>query len=566
MTEAAVGGRAPQITSATPGIAILADNTFICEMLGPNNPGLALDMAKAILLPGKTYRIFAYYQTIEAEINVGINASFYVNGNAATKDGDRVIYEFTMPAADFEAAVTSDDEIGIGAELKATEVANATYQWYRNGEPITGATSPTYIVTAADKNSLLHCVVTKADGSCGYTSQVEIGQVITVLRFEITNPQNNTTKNDISKSVSIGSFTNVQGWMFGTVDSLGDFMGNNDKFVEGDSYVAYLQVAAPEGLWFVNGVTKTKAYCNGTLVGEMAGCDVGCLNISFMFEFTAIHRHEYSDDVWAHDDDGCWNPCIVPNCPFPNEEWVMYTDHVGNATCKDPGTCAKCGATYYYEDQHDVAVPNYVYIDEMKCGTFCATEGCDYVSDWNYHAGGVATCNSKAICEFCHHEYGEPLQHAGGTATCTQKALCTACGEAYGELGGHAFGEWIAEIPATTEAAGSKGHKDCSVCQKHFDENDVVILDLTITKQTTPAAPDAPGASENTDQVDNPDNPGTNPPTDDPPSDDEGGLGAGAIVGIVVGSVAVAGVGGFAVFWFVIKKKSFADLIAVFKK
>ena len=562
MTEAAVGGRAPQITSATPGIAILADSTVICEMLGPNSPGLPLDMAKAILLPGKTYRIFAYYQTIDAEINVGINASFYVNGNAATKDGDRVIYEFTMPAADFDVTVTSDDAIGIGAMLKATEVSGATYQWFRNGEPITGATSPTYIVTAADKNSLLHCVVTKADGSCGYTSQVEIGQVITVLRFEITNPQNNTTKSAISKSVSIGSFGSV-GWMFGTIDNLGDALNGDDKFAEGSTYVGFFQVVAPEGLWFVNGVTQTKAYCNGTLVGVMAGCDVGCLNISFMFEFTAIHKHEYSDDVWAHDDEGCWNPCIVPGCPAPNEEWVMYTDHEGNATCKDPGTCVICGATYYYEDQHDVAVPNYVYIDDMKCGTFCATEGCDYLSSWSYHTGGVATCTSKAVCEICHHEYGEPLQHAGGTATCTQKALCTACGEAYGELGGHAFGEWIAEIPATTEAAGSKGHKDCSVCQKHFDENDAVILDLTIAKQTPPAAPDA---SDNPDQPDNPDNSGTTPPADNPPSDDEGGLGAGAVVGIVVGSVAVAGVGGFAVFWFVIKKKSFADLIAVFKK
>jgi len=58
-----------------------------------------------------------------------------------------------------------------------------------------------------------------------------------------------------------------------------------------------------------------------------------------------------------------------------------------------------------------------------------------------------------------------------------------------------------------------------------------------------------------------PDDPGTTPPTDD-----EGGLGTGAIIGIVIGSVAVVGIGGFALFWFVIKKKSFADLIAVFKK
>ena len=44
------------------------------------------------------------------------------------------------------------------------------------------------------------------------------------------------------------------------------------------------------------------------------------------------------------------------------------------------------------------------------------------------------------------------------------------------------------------------------------------------------------------------------------------GLSGGAIAGIAVGSIAVAGVGGFAIFWFIIKKKSFADLIAIFKK
>ena len=43
------------------------------------------------------------------------------------------------------------------------------------------------------------------------------------------------------------------------------------------------------------------------------------------------------------------------------------------------------------------------------------------------------------------------------------------------------------------------------------------------------------------------------------------GLSGGAIAGIVIGSVAVAGIGGFAIFWFAVKKKSFADLIAAIK-
>ena len=43
------------------------------------------------------------------------------------------------------------------------------------------------------------------------------------------------------------------------------------------------------------------------------------------------------------------------------------------------------------------------------------------------------------------------------------------------------------------------------------------------------------------------------------------GLSGGAIAGIVIGSVLLAGIGGFAIFWFAVKKKTFADLIAAIK-
>jgi len=80
------------------------------------------------------------------------------------------------------------------------------------------------------------------------------------------------------------------------------------------------------------------------------------------------------------------------------------------------------------------------------------------------------------------------------------------------------------------------------------------------------------------DYVPNPDpdpdpEPGTTPGGDEtdiapdgPTDNDKDGLGAGAIALIVIGSALVVGIGGFAIFWFVIKKKSFAELTAVFKK
>ena len=78
----------------------------------------------------------------------------------------------------------------------------------------------------------------------------------------------------------------------------------------------------------------------------------------------------------------------------------------------------------------------------------------------------------------------------------------------------------------------------------------------------------APHADKNNDgkcdtcdyAMDNAENPGENIESE------KTGLSGGAIAGIAVGSVAVAGLGGFSLFWFVIKKKKFADLIALFKK
>ena len=49
-----------------------------------------------------------------------------------------------------------------------------------------------------------------------------------------------------------------------------------------------------------------------------------------------------------------------------------------------------------------------------------------------------------------------------------------------------------------------------------------------------------------------------------PPAETDG-LSGGQVAGIAIGSVAVAGVGGFAVLWFAVKKKTFADLIAASK-
>ena len=52
---------------------------------------------------------------------------------------------------------------------------------------------------------------------------------------------------------------------------------------------------------------------------------------------------------------------------------------------------------------------------------------------------------------------------------------------------------------------------------------------------------------------------------EDAPETEKDGLTGGAIAGIIIGSLVGTGIIGFAIFWFVFKKKKFADLIAAIK-
>lgn len=163
----------------------------------------------------------------------------------------------------------------------------------------------------------------------------------------------------------------------------------------------------------------------------------------------------------------------------------------------------------------------------------------------------------------------------------------------------HKFGAWIDEVSATEETEGVKGHKDCDFCGKHFDENGTEIADLTIAKlvkvevtvvggtgggrltvgeSATVTAEDKEGKvfkgwqdetgeivstqKEYTFKVE-----GEKKLTavyDDAPVAKKG-LSGGQIAGIVIGSLLLAGIGGFTIYWFAISKKTFADLGTAFK-
>ena len=170
----------------------------------------------------------------------------------------------------------------------------------------------------------------------------------------------------------------------------------------------------------------------------------------------------------------------------------------------------------------------------------------------------------------------------------------------------HTYGKLIPEVPATTTEFGVKEHKDCTVCERHFDKDGNEITELRIAKigthnvivngeskfyvhgeSLTVTAEDKEGkvfkgwkdesgeivsteksykftASEEKTLTAVYEDKSSGGGEITPPAKKDG-LSGGQIAGIVIGSVAVAGIGGFAVLWFAVKKKTFADLIVAIK-
>ncbi len=184
--------------------------------------------------------------------------------------------------------------------------------------------------------------------------------------------------------------------------------------------------------------------------------------------------------------------------------------------------------TYYYTKQsnvhiHDWGEVKYTWTSDNTCKAerVCKHDNSHIESETATATGTVvkaATCKEKGKMKY--------------TATFVNTAFAVQEKDIDIDFVEHTYGAWIEEIPATTENFGTKGHYECLVCGKYFDKNGNEITELRIAKIGTY----------------------------------KDGLSGGEIAGIVIGSVAVAGIGGFAIFWFAVKKKTFADLGVALKK
>ena len=210
----------------------------------------------------------------------------------------------------------------------------------------------------------------------------------------------------------------------------------------------------------------------------------------------------------------------------------------GNATCIAKARCDVCGKEYGDFADH---TPNE---DDGDCTTdiTCSECGTITTAGESTHIGGNATCTAKARCDVCGKEYGEfavhtpneddgdcttditcsecgtittagESTHIGGNATCTSKARCDVCGKEYGELADHNFGK----ATCTSKAKCSICNAETGELKEHNDTDNNDKCDICeVELKTSGGAP---------------------------------------IVLIVSLAIIVVLGGGFALYWFVIRKK-----------
>jgi len=158
---------------------------------------------------------------------------------------------------------------------------------------------------------------------------------------------------------------------------------------------------------------------------------------------------------------------------------------------------------------------------ERVCN-ICSLKESEVISATGKHDLGAWNGDSEKHwreCDECGGRFFEE-KHRGGNATCVEKAKCSECFSYYGVL------------------------------SEHKDTDEDFVCDVCGEQTGEPQPDSGKGNEEDGDNL----------------SGTKGRISGGAIAGISAGSIVIIVSGGFSIVWFGIKKKSFAELVALFRR
>ena len=461
-------------------------------------------------------------------------STFTVNGNAtdlaaAVLVGGARQRKITLVAEDTTIPVTVTDVQVDFASGDTAIVRNGAYTF-----------KATVSGTGAFDNTVTWSVI---GGSAG--TSISIDGVLTVAANETASTltikavANGDPKKVATKTLEIYSKVTIK-------------QGTNteDLYKKAGETVSLTAIAAPSGYHFT-GWTKTGEGTFADSTATETDFTVSTSNVTIQSNF---ELHSATSATWQSDGTRHWHDC---SCGA-EVDVAPHTPDRAEATETEAVKCTDCG-----------------YIITPALGHVTHTPGEEWLSDDTNHWHKCTGCTEKL--GVAPHTYGDWTVVTPPTATVDgeQERICSVCGykqvesiPATGEpaqvpvtvTGGNGTGNYTegetVTITANAPEEGKtfKGWRDAS--------GNIVSTDATYTFTVT-------GEVSLTAVYEDINAGGGEQPSGGQPGGEQSektGLSGGQIAGIVIGSVLLAGIGGFAIFWFVIKKKKFADLIALFKK
>ena len=455
------------------------------------------------------------------------------------------------------------------------------------------------IDVVAENGEVVYKEYTPSNGYFTVCVLLRLDNTVSSVEIEVPQPYGGNDAGDLKIIEKNGMEVTVLEW-----SGLSNYYTGN--FIEGKNAWALLKIAAPEGEKFPPTVNQVSMWLSemhlsgaGFVVDRIDVNDEGTeatIRIELPKALPCPHKESTVKEAGKPEtctENGVKDKYACKGCgkEFADaaciEEWDP-TDTVIPAAhkCRLVEAVAVTPADADGNNGKDGNVEYYVCLRE-KCGKRFADAACS----------SEITLAETIIHDFKTEWSSNKDNHYHECKNCDEK----------NDVEAHVFGEWKKEVAPTVEDYGVMAHKDCIVCASHFDNDGNEIKDLRIAKIGThkvivngeskfythgesvtvtanePAAgkvfkgwQDESGKIVSTEKEytfkaegektltavyeDKPSGGGEITP---PAKKD--GLSGGQIAGIVIGSVAVAGIGGFAIFWFAVKKKTFADLITAIK-
>ena len=286
---------------------------------------------------------------------------------------------------------------------------------------------------------------------------------------------------------------------------------------------------SPDGNWYSNQEFDSEICTAPPEIAEMSFEEIAALNPCFL----DCGDHKYSED-FCESDQVCavCHYVIKPSTGHSWDDGVVTTDP----------TCSAVGVkTYTCTHNREHTKTEDVAIDE----TAHAWDDGMVTTD--------PTCSAVGV----------------KTYTCTHNTEHTKTEDVAIDETAHAWDDGVVTTDPTCSAVGVKTYT-CTHNTEHTKTEDVAIDENAHTDGDNNGKCDACDKEISTVTPDLEPNPetGAEPGADDTNvgNNDNNGLETGAIVAIAAGSTVVGGAGIFALVWFVIKKKTWTDLLLIFKK